>query len=130
MIKRAIIAFVAATGLLFVFLFQHVNVALLLGLTNDPLTQFIINKSIRFFLNDLLAILLVYALFFEKKYVIVAIAVQVIGIFLLLIPYFILKINFPAYNGPLINFLHRLIMNPVLIFLLIPAFYLQKRKQH
>ena len=40
--------------------------------------------------------------------------------------YFIIKLNYPAYNGPMINYLHRLIINPTLLLLLIPAFYYQK----
>jgi exosortase F-associated protein len=88
--------------------------------------KFIFNRTIRFLLNDVLAIGLLYALFRERKYVLFAIGVQIFGLFFVLIPYFIIKLGSPSYNGPLINFIHRLILNPLLILLLIPAFYYQK----
>lgn len=113
-------------GLLFVFLFQRIDLAGLLSLAERSIDRFLINRTIRFLLNDALAVGLIYALFGERKYVIFSLYVQVAGIFLFLIPYFILKLYFPAYNGPLISFLHRLILNPTLLMLLIPAFYYQK----
>lgn len=91
--------------------------------------RFILNRSIRFVLNDVLAIGLIFALFYERKYVIFAMVAQLMGMFLFLIPYFILKVNYPGYNGPLISFLHRLILNPTLLLLLIPAFYFQKQSR-
>lgn len=78
--------------------------------------------------NDFLAIGLIYALFPEKKFVVFAFWVQLTGLIFLLLPYFLLKLQYPNYNGPLINFLHRIILNPTLILLLIPAFYWQKNK--
>ncbi|MFN4947014.1 MAG: exosortase F system-associated membrane protein, partial [Chryseotalea sp.] len=80
----------------------------------------------RFIANDFLAIGLVYALFPERKYVLFAFWVQLAGLVFLLLPYFLLKLHYPSYNGPLINFLHRIILNPTLILLIIPAFYWQK----
>ena len=117
---------VAVTGLLMVFLFQRIDMATVMG-AKDTMWRFIVNRSIRFVLNDGLAILLIYALFQERKYVLFAIWVQLIGLLFILIPYFIIKFNFPGYNGPLISFLHRLVLNPTLLLLLIPAFYYQRR---
>lgn len=87
-----------------------------------------INRTIRFLLNDLFALGLIYALFVQRKYLLFAIWVQLAGVFLFLIPYFIIKLNYPSYNGPLINYLHRLILNPTLLLLLIPAFYYQRAR--
>jgi exosortase F-associated protein len=69
---------------------------------------------------------LIYALFVQRKYIVFAFFVQLIGIICFLLPYFVLKVYWPSYNGPLISFLHRLIMNPTVLMLLIPAFYYQK----
>jgi len=123
---RLLLAVLALGGLVLIFLFQRTDVAVLLGI-KENIWRFIFNRSLRFVLNDVLAILLIYAIFYERKYVLFAIAVQVFGFFFVLIPYFILKFNFPGYNGPLISFLHRLVLNPTLILLLIPAFYYQKK---
>lgn len=115
----------ALLGLLVVFLFQRVEIAGALGI-HDKMWQFVTNRTIRFVLNDLLTLLLIHALFQQRKYVLFAIAVQLFGLVCILLPYFILKFQYPSYNGPLLSFLHRLILNPLLMLLLIPAFYLQE----
>ena len=124
---RIALGIASVAGLIIVFLFQRIKIAAVTGLSDIHIHQFIINRSIRFLLNDFLTIGLIYALFGERKYVVFALWVQGIGIVFFLIPYFILKIQYPAYNGPLLSFLHRLILNPTLVLLLIPAFYYQKK---
>lgn len=129
---RWIIGLGCVTGLVLVYLFQRYDVAGILGV-EGKLNRFFVNRSIRFFLNDAFMIGLIYALFVERKYVVFALWVQLVGIVLFLLPYFVLKYYFPGYNGPMISFLHRLVLNPTLLLLLIPAFYyqrLQLRKEH
>lgn len=123
---RVIVGLLSVGGMVCVFLFQRIDVASLLGIGEPAIFRFLINRTIRFLMNDAFAIGLIYALFQERKYVIFSLYVQLAGIVLFLIPYFILKIYFPAYNGPMISFLHRLVLNPTLLMLLIPAFYYQK----
>ena len=123
---RIAVGVFSAAGLVLVFLFQRQDIAVLLG-AKENVWRFIINRSIRFVINDVLAILLIYSLFYERKYVFFAVWVQVLGMVFVLFPYFIIKFNFPGYNGPLISFLHRLVLNPTLLLLLIPAFYYQKK---
>lgn len=122
---RFLIGVLSVTGLVLVFLFQRTDIAGAVGVEQN-MWKFVMNRSIRFMVNDVLAILLIYALFAERKYVLFAIGVQLFGLVFVLIPYFILKFNYPGYNGPLISFLHRLVLNPTLILLLIPAFYYQR----
>jgi exosortase F-associated protein len=124
---RVLLAIVCIAGLTVTFVFQRFNFAEALQIGESEISTFIINRSARFLINDIFAIGLILSLFPEKKYLTFAIIVQVAGLILFLIPYFILKIYFVHYNGPLINFLHRLILNPILVLLLIPAFYYQKR---
>jgi len=116
---------VCAFGLVIVFVFQQYNFARACGV-HATASQFFFNKTVRFFLNDALAIGLVWSIFRIKKYVVFALWVQLTGCLLILIPYFILKFYFPSYDGPLLSYLHRLIMNPTLLLLLIPAFYYQQ----
>jgi exosortase F-associated protein len=115
----------SVAGLVIVFLFQRTDIAASLSIENAT-GKFILNRTIRFLLNDIFAIGLIYALFKERKYLIFALYVQAAGIIFLLIPYFIVKFFLPHYNGPLISFLHRLILNPTLLMLIIPAFYYQR----
>ena len=114
-------------GLLLVFVFQRTDVAALAGFGGKDVHRFLINRTLRFLANDFLMVGLIYALFCERKYVVFALWVQLAGLVFFLLPYFVLKLNFPAYNGPLISYLHRLILNPTLLLLLIPAFYYQRR---
>lgn len=115
-------------GLLAIYLFQQVDIARLMDIAS-PAWKFVLNKTFRFLANDFLMIGLIYALFDERKYVIFALWVQLAGFIFILLPYFLLKLGFHAGNGPLISFLHRLILNPTLLILLIPAFYYQRMKQ-
>jgi exosortase F-associated protein len=126
---RWCIGVLAVAGLLVLFVFQKTDVMGAIFQVQEPRLNFIGNRSIRFVLNDILAIALLYALFAERKYVVFALWVQLFGFLFLLVPYFFIRFNFPAYNGPLINFLHRIILNPILILLLIPAFYSQQKRK-
>ena len=116
----------AVAGLILVFLFQNLNVASIMLGESKPIEIFLVNRSIRFLLNDFFAIMLLYALFPYRSYLIFSLWIQLAGVIIILIPYFLLKIKFPLYNGPLLSFLHRLIMNPTILLLLIPAFYYQR----
>lgn len=131
--KRIIIGSIALLGLLAVYLFQRSNFYQLLSLDFLQWSKqgiWMFNRSVRFVLNDIFAILLVYTIFGKKQYVWFAFAVQVFGILFILSPYLIIKWHFPHYNGPLINFLHRLILNPFLVIILIPAFYLKEKGEN
>lgn len=120
-----VLAVCAIGGLVVVYLFQDFDFAHQVGIANR-FENFVFNRSLRFILNDLLVISLIYALFRKKKYVFVAFFVQLLGLVFILLPYFLIKYHYPHYNGPLISFLHRLVVNPLLMLVLIPAFYLQK----
>lgn len=125
---RVLIGFVSVLGLLMFFLFQRVNVAGWIGVDGKT-SAFLFNKTFRFIWNDVLMIGVINALFGQKRFVYFALMVQLFGILFVLLPYFVLKLYFHADNGPLISFLHRLVLNPTLMILLIPAFWLQTRHE-
>jgi exosortase F-associated protein len=124
---RLLLGGAALLSLLILFLFQGYDVAAHAGVT-DAKWRFIINRLIRFLLNDSMVVVLIYALFVDRIMTRFAVLVQFLGFAFLLCPYLILKYHWPGYNGPLISFLHRLVVNPLLMLLLIPAFYLQQRR--
>lgn len=126
---RIILILLSCAGLGIVFLGQRWDYSSLLGLHKDYQVQFIANRIIRFLINDNLVLLLIYAIFYNKKYVKFGLAVEAFGFFFLLIPYFILKYSFEI-NPMYISFIHRLIINPTLMVLLIPAIYIQKNAKH
>lgn len=119
----------SCAGLGVVFLGQRWDYSALLGLNSDYQIQFITNRIIRFLINDNLVLLLIFAIFYDKKYVKFGLAVEAFGFFFLLIPYFILRYSFEI-NPMYISFIHRLIINPTLMALLIPAIYIQKNAKH
>jgi exosortase F-associated protein len=121
---------ISSIGLASVFIFQRFDWATWLGIkTQTDIATFLINRSFRFVLNDLLGVLLVFAFFGKKKFVIISVYVQALGFLFVLLPYLLIKWNYPAYNGPLISFLHRLILNPLLIYLLIFFFWYQEKNK-
>jgi hypothetical protein len=124
---RLFIGALSVLGLIFVYLFQHSEI-IKWSSGNGGVKIFLINKAIRYILNDFFMIGLIYSIFNKRNYVVLAFYVQLMGIVLFLIPYFIVKINYPGYNGPLLSFLHRLIVNPLLMLLLIPALFYQQKK--
>lgn len=126
--SRKLLGALSITGLVLVYLFQQLDVAAMAGVS-VPIHKFLFNRTIRFLLNDVFMIGVIYALFGERKYVVFALYVQLAGIVLFLLPYFALKLYFPAYNGPLISHLHRLILNPILLILLVLAFYYQRAQE-
>ncbi len=89
-------------------------------------TAFIFNKTMRYFVNDLFAIAILFGLFYEKKYTRFAFYVMIFGVLFLHPAYLYLIFTQPEGFSSAISHLHRIIMNPVLMMILIPAFYFQK----
>lgn len=88
--------------------------------------RFWFSKIFRFILNDGFALLVIWGLFGSKKYMRFAMYVFLFGFLILLPTYIILVTNFYIQTQAFQNHLHRLVLNPVLMMLLIPAFYYQK----
>lgn len=88
--------------------------------------KLVLSKSVRYLLNDTLGLMVIWGLFGNKKYLQFAVFVFLFGFLILLPLYLILVTNFYVETRPFLNHLHRLVLNPVLMMLLIPAFYYQK----
>ncbi len=93
---------------------------------NLETTKYVFSKLFRFLLNDSLAILIIYGFFGPGKYVKFAAYILLFGLVVLLPLYLVLVIFFYPETYLYLNHLHRLVLNPVLMMLLIPAFYSQK----
>lgn len=122
--RRYSIVFISVLGLLLAYLFQRDIQSFFNQAFDSKYVAFALARTTRFVINDLLVVLLIYGLFGKRKYVIFALYVQIAGIALVLMPYLVIK-YYTNYNGPLVSFMHRLIVNPLLMLLLIPAFYYQ-----
>lgn len=98
-------------------------------------TVFIVNKTVRLILNDLACFMLIIALFPGKVYMKAALYLFLLELFVILPVYFLIKLNLEGpseISSPLLSQIHRLIVNPLLMFLLMIGFLYQRlsRKNH
>ena len=92
--------------------------------------QFIFNRTFRYLINDLSVILLIYVLFENRALTQVAFGLQLFGLLIILPLYFYFKLSLEGpseISSPLLSFIHRIVVNPILMLLLIPAFYYQQK---
>lgn len=138
LLLRGTLVFVALTILLSVYLFQRFNAfyyfVTQLGSGPDnfhPYVAFIVNKSLRLVVNDLACVLLIFAIFREKKYLLIAFYVFLFEFFAILPLYFLVKLTTEGdseISSPLLSQVHRMIVNPTLMILLMASFFYQHFK--
>ncbi len=119
-----------------VFLFQKFNYfSFLTGLISqhpregNPYVVLMVNKTIRLIINDLACLLIILAIFKQKKYIQVAFYVFLFEVIILLPVYFLIKLSIEGdseISSPLLSMVHRLIINPTLMILLMVSFFYQK----
>lgn len=126
-IRKTLLIAIALLGIALTFLFQDFN------FLNDSdiseVARFILRKSLRVLLNDGFMLLLVHAWFNDHSITRLAIFIQLFDSLILLPLYFAFKIYLEGpteLSAPLLSQFHRLIINPTLMILLIPAVYFQK----
>ena len=128
--KRLALATISMLTLVALYLFQRYNYAVVFFPDTTANFQFIFNRTFRYFFNDLAVILLLWTLFQSKKLLKVAFALQLFGLLVILPVYFYFKLSLEGpteLSSPLLSFIHRIVVNPILMLLLIPAWYYQKR---
>ena len=129
MLTAALIGF-GMLGVVLTFLFQ--DFSFLNRWDFSEPTLFIIRKTLRVFLNDLFMLIIISAWFNDKQVTRLAIFIQIIDGLFLLPMYLILKLEIEGsseISSPLLSQFHRLIINPTLMILLIPAIYFQKQSR-
>jgi len=123
---------VSVAGLAMVFMFQHVDFLNWVSAVQfHPYTHFIVNKSIRVILNDLFMLVIIFCWFRKKKITKLAFYIQLFDMLILLPVYFWVKLwveGDSEISHPLLSQFHRLIVNPTLMILFIPAVYFQRIK--
>lgn len=133
--KRLVLIAVALIALVAVYLFQQINFLQFFfdsfGMTAvvHPNVTFVFNKTTRLILNDLACFVLILAIFQEKKYLRVAFYVFLFEVLVLLPVYFIIKLSLEGdseISSPLLSQIHRMIINPTLMILLMIGFFYQK----
>lgn len=85
------------------------------------------NYLFRFGLNSLISLIILYVLFKNKSFFKLALVIHVVAIVVLLI-LFAAAVQFTTYeNYQFLFYIRRFIIQPLLVLLLIPAFYFQKK---
>lgn len=126
--RRAGVFALGMTLLAAVYIFQRLNIAAILG-DFHPNTIFAINRTIRLTLNDLACLLIIHALFQDRKYLKIAFIVFLVELLVILPLYLAIKLSAEGateISSPLLSQIHRLIVNPMLMILLILGFYYQR----
>jgi exosortase F-associated protein len=121
---------VSLGGLLMIYVFQRADFySILFKPESHSNLAFIVNKSVRLIVNDVLCLVLIYALFEEKKYVALASWVLLFELFIVMPFYFWIKLKMEGdseISSPLLSQIHRLVVNPMLMGILIIGLYYQK----
>lgn len=125
---RVVIGLVGLLGLAAAYLFQYTKV---LPSTSSPEEQFIANRFVRIIVNDSSMMAILYAMFYERGVLKLAFFIQLVDLFILFPVYLAFKL--PAegaseLSSPFLSQFHRLIVNPTLMILLIPALIFQRTK--
>ena len=129
---RVLLVIVACSLLATTYILQQANVAGWLGIVtqgNEKLI-FVLNKTARLVINDFACILLIHSFFQERKYTRLAFYVFLIELLILLPCYFAIKLTLEGpteISSPILSQIHRLIVNPMLMVVLIASFYYQKK---
>ena len=128
--SRVILGGISLAGLGLVYVFQQVNYFYFFFPNGaNANAVFIFNKTFRLLINDLLCVVLILALFENRKFVKMAFLVLVIELLVILPLYFLIKLKTEGdseISSPLLSQIHRLIVNPMLMLILIAGFYYQK----
>lgn len=129
--KRWALVCLSVIALFLIYVFQRINIAgfLLAGFSPHPNVIFIINKTIRLVLNDLCCLAIIWAIFQEKKYLQIAFYVLLLELLVILPVYFGIKLSLEGdseISSPLLSQIHRLIVNPTLMLLLMVGFFYQR----
>ncbi|MBS1949720.1 MAG: hypothetical protein OJF59_002655 [Cytophagales bacterium] len=122
-----ILATFSIVGIVFVYLFQDFPFLATLIVSEQGL--FVGRKLLRVILNDLFMLLFIAVWFKDKQVTRLALLIQLIDSFVLLPIYLYYKLSTEGVSeisDPFLSQFHRLIINPTLMILLIPAVYFQK----
>ena len=101
------------------------------SILHTPAKAFIFNKTFRLIVNDFACLIIIFAIFREKKYFQVALYVFLFEAMVMLPLYFLIKLQTEGSSetsSPLLSQIHRLVVNPTLMIILIISFFYQKLK--
>lgn len=111
-----------------VYLFQRFSIAGFIGQLS-PEAVFVVNRTARLVLNDVACLMIILAVFREAKYLKIAFWVFLVELLVILPAYLVTKLSLEGdseISSPLLSQVHRLIVNPMLMILLMAGFLYQR----
>lgn len=87
----------------------------------------LLNQTFRYFLNTIISLMILYFFFNDKQLVRISIILYVILFAILMILYFYLINNRLEENYLFTFYIRRFLIQPLFVFILIPAFYYHKK---
>lgn len=119
-------------GLLLIYLSQQWSYAAAAGIDAGPNFTFAFNRTVRLLLNDGLCLLVFRVLFTHRPaYLRWAWSLFLIEILVILPVYLVVKLMLEGpteISSPLLSTIHRMIVNPLLMGILLAACYIQELK--
>lgn len=110
---------------------KYFNGAFLTGVFPEiNICKLLLNMGLRYFMNSVVSLAVIYTIFVKKEVLQFSIKFYIIGFIVLSFFYFIhLKMEFK--NGYLFAFyIRRMLIHPVLLLILLPSFYFQKKSKN
>lgn len=136
--KKKVIASLALAILVLAYLFQRfdfygtlLNVIGANGAVH-PYVKFSVNRLVRMLINDTACVILIWAWFDDRRFTRLAGYVFLIEVFILLPVYLWIKLSLEGdseISSPMLSQVHRMIVNPMLMFLLMVAFLYQRKQE-
>jgi exosortase F-associated protein len=127
--SRWLLGFLAVGLMALLYIFQRNLLWLPASDTQIQYLPFILNRFTRLVLNDTLCIVLFLAIFNSRKPITLASVIFLIELLIVLPFYLIVKLTLEGdseISAPLLSFIHRLIVNPLLMFVLLVGLLYQK----
>lgn len=89
-----------------------------------------LNLMARYFLNSIVSLAIIFVIFLRKDFVVFSIYVFGIGFVIFSVPYFMLIKNYVAHQYIILFYVRRILIHPLFILMLIPAFYYFKNSDN
>ena len=126
----------AIAVLVLIYVFQRVDFFSLIfgGIFEQPhaYARFSFNRAFRMIVNDIACLCLIWVWFPERKFIRLAGVVFLIEVFIILPVYLWIKLSLEGdseISSPWLSQVHRLIVNPLLMILLMIAFLYQRKQE-
>ncbi len=105
------------------------------GYANEPLPEFetwkiLFNTAVRFWCNSLISLAILWVIFKDNSIIKLSALLYILLFILLFIVFYILLFSSETGNHMLLFYVRRFLIQPLLLLLLLPAFYFHRKTVH